>query len=118
MIRDFPLSSHEHAFLAAQAANCAGEQEKYWEYHDLLFENQKALWPDNLKEYAKQIGLEVQSFAGCLDSGKYAAEVEQDKADGKKAGITSTPAFFINGKRFLGRRTFANFKQKIEQELY
>lgn len=117
IVRDFPLSGHEHAFLAAQAANCAGDQGKYWEYYDLLFNNQKALEREKLKEYAGKVGLDPKAFMGCLDSSKYAVEVEQDRTDGEKVGVSSTPTFFINGKRFLGKQTFADFKQRIDQEL-
>lgn len=117
VFRDYPLSGHPVAFLAAQAADCAQDQGKYWEYHDLLFANQKDLTQAKLKEHAAQLKLDEKAFGECLDSGKYAPEVEKDKRDGMALGINSTPVFFVNGKKLRGERTLANFKQLIDQEL-
>lgn len=116
-MRDFPLSGRPVALLAAQAATCAQDQGKYWEYHDLLFANHKDLSPAKIKEYAAQLKLDEKAFGECLDSGKYASEVEKDKRDGLTLGINSTPVFFINGKKLRGEGTLANFKQLIDQEL-
>ena len=117
-MRDFPLGKNPDAFLAAQAAECAQDQGKYWEYHDLLFANQKEFSPAKLKEHATRLKLDEKAFGECLESGKYALEVEKDRRDGMMAGIDRTPTFFINGKKLRSETfTLANFKQLIDQEL-
>ncbi len=117
VFRDFPLSFHENAQKAGEAAECAGEQGKYWEMHDKLFENQQALGIVNLKQYAKELGLNTKAFDDCLDSGKMASEIQKDFEDGQNAGVSGTPAFFINGIALTGAQPFEAFKQIIEQEL-
>jgi protein-disulfide isomerase len=92
---------------AAQAAECAADQNKFWTYADYLFahqdgENSGALSPKNLKKFAVQLGLNSDAFNTCLDSGKYAALVNQQKAQGEQQGVMATPTFFINGKRYEG----------------
>lgn len=100
VFRDFPLDQiHPHARKAAEAAHCAGDQDKYWEMHDLLFQNQKALQVDKLKAYGRRLGLDPSAFAGCLEKSKYAAKVQQDLKDGVTAGIRGTPGFFIGKTR-------------------
>ena len=115
--RDFPLPMHAEAPKAAEASHCADEQGKFWEYHDKLFENQRALKDEDLKGYAGALGLDGAAFATCLDSGKYAADIEKDKADGELAGVSGTPAFFINGVFLNGARPFEQFKEVIDAEL-
>jgi len=115
--RDFPLDFHPNAQKAAEAAECAGEQDKYWEMHDKLFENQQALGINNLKQYAKEIGLNTAKFNSCLDSGKMVSEIAKDMQDGQAAGISGTPGFIINGRLVSGAQPFSAFKQIIEQEL-
>jgi protein-disulfide isomerase len=115
--RDFPLSFHENAQSAAEAAECANEQGKFWEYHDLLFEKQQDLSVENYKQWAEELGLDMEQFNECLDSGKYADEVTNDFSDGQAAGVTGTPAFFINGKKVSGAQPFSVFEQIIEEEL-
>ena len=127
VFRDFPLDFHKQAPKASEAANCAGEQGKYWEMHDKLFANQNALMVDKLKQYAAEIGLDSGTFDACLDSGKYAEEINRDIEDGKKAGVSGTPSFFIGksqgkgkeitGKRIVGARPYESFKQVIDQLL-
>jgi protein-disulfide isomerase len=96
VFRDFPLDTiHPQARKAAEAAHCAGEQGKYWEMHDTLFKNQGALIADNLKHFARELGLETDAFNACLDQGKYADAVNQHQAAGSAAGITGTPGFFV-----------------------
>jgi protein-disulfide isomerase len=97
--RSFPLDQHKHAFKAAEAAEAAREQGKYWEYVAILFTNQKALEVDKLKEYASRLGLDRQKFDAALDSGKFSDHVKKDLAEGDKIGVDSTPTVFINGKR-------------------
>ncbi len=115
--RDFPLSFHQNAQKAAEAAECAGEQDKYYEMHDKIFENQQAITATNLKEYAKEIGLNTNEFNECLDSGEMANEVQKDFQDGQSIGIRGTPTFFINGKLLRGAQPFEEFQKIIEKEL-
>jgi protein-disulfide isomerase len=96
VVRDFPLESiHPQAFKAAEATHCANEQGKYWEMHDRLFANQKALGVKDLPQHAQALGLDEPRFQQCLDSGKYVARIRKDLADGQKAGVTGTPGFFL-----------------------
>ena len=98
VMRNFPLTSvHANALVAAQAAEAAKAQGKYWEYIDLLFKNQSALEPDSLKKYATQVGLDRKRFDAELDSGKYEPVVRKDIEEGEGYGIEATPTFFING---------------------
>lgn len=115
--RDFPLSFHPDSEKAAEAAECAGEQSKYWEMHDKLFEDQTALSVDNLKQYAKDIGLDSAKFNSCLDSGKMSTEVQKDLADGQSYGVSGTPTFFINGVELVGAQPYSAFDQVIKQAL-
>jgi protein-disulfide isomerase len=97
--RDFPLSQHTEAFKAAEAAEAARDQGKYWEYIQILLHNQSALTVDKLKGYASELALDRTKFDSALDSGKFAESVQRDIEDGMKLGINSTPAIFINGRR-------------------
>lgn len=115
--RDFPLNIHPYAQKAAEAAECADEQGRFWEFHDLLFERQPALAVASLKRYAAQLGLDTVAFNHCLDSGRYASEVHEDYADGIQYGVTGTPGFFINGQKLIGAKPFSIFQQIIDAEL-
>ncbi len=97
VVRDFPLSQHQHALKAAEAANAAHAQGKFFEYIALLYKRQNALDIASLKKYATELGLNRQKFDAALDSGMYAAEVKRDIADGEIYGVGSTPTLFING---------------------
>jgi len=125
---DFPLSFHKMAFKAAEAEDCAGEQGKFWEMHDTLFENQKALNPEDLLKYAEKIGLDMPKFKECLDSGKYAEEIKKDTAEGQKAGLTGTPSSLLGWvqadgksvkavKKIVGAQPYAAFKEAIDSLL-
>ncbi|MBU0661983.1 DsbA family protein [Candidatus Micrarchaeota archaeon] len=115
--RDFPLEFHADAQKAAEAAECAEEQGKYYEMHDAIFENQQAIGVSSLKAYAAQIGLDTAKFDACLDTGAMAAEVKKDAADGSAAGVSGTPTFFINGTKIVGAQSFSAFESAIEIEL-
>lgn len=116
--RDFPLPQiHPHAQKAAEAARCAADQGKFWEYHDRLFANQGKLDPPSLTEHAKGLALEAKSFEECLSSGKYTAAVGKDFEEGKQAGVSGTPAFFINGIFLNGAQPLEKFSSIIEDEL-
>ena len=116
--RDFPLSSiHAVAQKAAEASECADEQGKFWQYHDMLYERQQSLSAANLKVWASELGLDSALFNTCLDSGKYADEVQKDLSDGQAAGVTGTPATFVNGRLVPGAVPFETFRAVIEEEL-
>jgi protein-disulfide isomerase len=117
VFRHFPLDFHQQAPKASEAALCAQDQGKFWEMHDKLFANQKALEVPALKGYAKELGLDSGKFDKCLDSGEKAATVQADLAEGKKVGVNGTPAFFINGILLSGAQPFDEFKSVIDSEL-
>jgi protein-disulfide isomerase len=117
VFRDFPLPFHANARPAAEAANCAAAQGKFWEYHGKLFANQAALSPDNLNSYATEIGLDQTKFAECVAQKPFAAAIDKDIADGQKVGVSGTPAFFINGRMLSGAQPFEKFKELIDEEL-
>ena len=115
--RDFPLGFHTNAQKAAEAAECAGEQDKFWEMHDRLFEGGVGGGVPSFKQFAVGIGLDTGEFNECLDSGEMASEVKKDMADGANAGITGTPGFVINGQLVSGAQPFSVFRDIIETEL-
>lgn len=118
--RHYPLPSHSFAQKAAEASECAsdlGGNEKFWQYHDKLFANQNALHVQNLKKFAADIGLDSKQFDACLDSGAMASRVGFDAEEGRKLGVSGTPAFFINGKSLKGAQPFSEFKKIIDAEL-
>ena len=118
IFRDYPLASiHPLAPKAHEAARCAAEQGKFWEYHDLLFERAPRLSPNELKQYAGTLKLEAAAFATCLDSGKYEADINRDVHDGTGLGITGTPTFYINGRQMVGAQPLAAFQKVIDGEL-
>jgi len=116
VVRDFPLSQHADAPKAAEAAEAAREQGKYWEYAALLFRNQSALDVNKLKPYATDLGLDRARFDAALDSRKFAEKVERDVIDGQKLGVNGTPTFYINGKR-VSDRSYEALKATIEAAL-
>ena len=117
VFKDYPLPNHPQAPKAAEAARCAGEQKKYWEMHDAMFANQRALEVPALKQTARAIGLEGASFDQCLDSGKYTATIRSGTTLGDKMGVNSTPTLYVNGRPLIGAMPYENFKQIIDEEL-
>ncbi len=116
--KDLPLDSiHPQARQAAEAARCAYEQGKFWEYHDKLYANSPKASADDLKSYAKEVGLNVDSFDRCFASGKYKAVVQQDLNEGAQLGLTGTPTFFINGREISGNQPLEAFEAIIDEEL-
>ncbi len=113
--RDFVV--HSSSQKAQEAAECAGDQNKYWEYHDIVYQNQGALDDESLKKYATDIGLNIATFNSCFDSRKHKAEVEKDTAAGRSAGVSGTPTFFINGNKFVGAQPYSKFKTEIDAAL-
>ena len=125
VFRDFPIVQiHPEALLAAMAVDCAGEQNKYWEYHDKVFREQYNKGDDlirfkaaDLKKWAKDIKLEPAAFDQCLDSEKYKDEVLKDKADADAVSVQGTPTFFINGRVIGGAQGYPAFKKLIDDLL-
>ena len=116
--KDYPLTQiHPEAFKAGEAAHCAGEQGKYWEYHDRLFANQQALAVDDLKKYAAELGLDAATFNACVDSSKYGERVREGVEQGNKLGVNSTPTLYINGRLLSGAQPYETFVAVIDEEL-
>lgn len=111
--RDYPGPSRPEAAQAADAAQCANESGKFWEYHDLLFERQTAGGGWDYVQLAKELGLQEEAFNACLKSGRYRHEVLKDVQDGLQLGISSTPTFFINGRPIVGAQTVSDFQGMI-----
>jgi protein-disulfide isomerase len=129
VFRNFPIESiHPQAFKAHEAANCAGEQGKFWAMHDRLFANQQALGPNDLPAHARSVDLDLAKFQQCLDGGKQASRIRGDLAEGQKAGIQGTPTFFlaitepdhskVTAVRVIkGAQPYAAFKEAIDSLL-
>jgi len=112
-----PLPFHPHAMPASEAAFAAGAQGKFWEMHDKLFANQKALERANLETYAQEIGLDMAKFKADLDGGKFKEQIKKDQELGAKFGARGTPTFFINGRTLRGAQPIEGFKKTIDEEL-
>ncbi|HEV8377025.1 MAG TPA: thioredoxin domain-containing protein [Candidatus Polarisedimenticolia bacterium] len=115
--RDYPLTFHPFAAKAAEASQCANEQGKFWEFHDALYADQAKLSIPDMQATASKLGINGDKFKACVESGKYTAEVNKDMADATKAGVNSTPSFFINGIAVVGAQGVDTFSQLIDQEL-
>ena len=117
VFRDYPLPFHDRARPAAEAAACANAQGKFWDYNKKLFNNQNALSDDNLKSYAKDVGLDQAKFDECYGKKPFTANIDKDLMDGAMAGVNGTPAFFINRRPLSGAQPFEKFKEIIDEEL-
>ncbi|HEX9664556.1 MAG TPA: thioredoxin domain-containing protein [Patescibacteria group bacterium] len=115
--KHYPLGFHPLAQPAAEASECAGEQGKFWEYHDQIFENQSLMTSENLRQWAKDLGLNSSQFNRCLDLATYADKVKADLALGNANDVSGTPAFFINNMLVAGSYPYEAMKQVIDQEL-
>ena len=115
--RDLPLPMHPEAVPAAEAADCAGAQGAYWKFHDALFDQQYGLNRAAYEHYAADLGLDTKTFAACLDSHRYQAEVQADASDAARVGISGTPSFVVNGRILVGALPFSDFKAVIDEEL-
>ena len=116
--RDMPMSKiHPLARKAAEAARCAGEQGKFWEYHDLLFADQSKLDQDGLMDKARTLKLDEQRFESCLGSEKFKAQIQQDSQEGMRAGVSGTPGFFINGIFLSGSQPESAFENLVQEQL-
>jgi len=129
IVRDFPLEAiHPHAFKAAEAAHCAGEQGKFWEMHHRLFANQRQLAPADLGAHARALALDGAKFDECLGSGRHAPRIRKDLAEGEKAGVRGTPTMFLGVREgndtrlrvlgaIQGAQPLATVKDAIEKAL-
>jgi protein-disulfide isomerase len=115
VFRNFPLDRlHRHAFAAAAAAEAAGAQGKFWEMHDMLFENQQDLGARALRDYAETLGLDVERFMDDMNSETYAARVKHDFKTGMASGVNGTPSLFINGERYDGSRDLESLLEVLQ----
>jgi protein-disulfide isomerase len=114
--RDFPLRAlHPGAQAEAEAARCAADQRRFWEYHDLLFTHPDKSSREDLIANAHQLQLDENRFSRCLDTHQYSSQVDQDIQDGLKAGVRGTPAFFVNGVLLEGVASSDAFEKIIDQ---
>jgi protein-disulfide isomerase len=118
VVRNFPLHSiHPLAQKAAEAAECAFDQGRFWEYSNLLYDRASEFATEQLTAYAAELGLDTGRFAGCLDSGEKAQVVQKDVGEGRTYGVRSTPAFFVNGQLLLGAKPVVEFQSAIDAAL-
>jgi protein-disulfide isomerase len=115
--RDLPIRGHPEGVPAAEAADCAGEQNAYWNYHNALFDAQYGLGRAAYEQYASDLGLNMTAFTTCLDDHRYQDEVNADLSDAMSLGLGSTPTFLINGRVLVGALPYADFKAVIDEEL-
>jgi len=117
VFKDFPLPSHTGAEPAAVAARCAGEHGRFWEYHDLLFVAQPAFGRADLLTYAARLDVPLPAFTACLDGGRFRTAVRDDVQEGRAAGVTGTPTFFVNGRRIIGAQPAEAFRTAVRDAL-
>lgn len=117
VFRDFPLANHRRAVPASEAARCANDQGKFWDYYENLMVMVGDLGDEDLKKRAEEVGLNTDEFMACLRSGRYTEIVEQGVAKGQSVGVGSTPTFFINGRMIVGAKPYDEFKTVVEEEL-
>lgn len=117
VFKDYPLSRHKEAGLMAQAARCAGEQGKFWEYQDLLYASEAHPNIETLKGFAAQLGLDVERFSRSLESGKFESMIEKEKLEARETGVSSTPTFVINGRLSPGFMSYEKMAGLIKNEL-
>jgi len=116
--RQFPLvNMHPRAQKAAEASLCANEQKRFWEFHDSMFSDQGHLEVADLKKRAVAMKMDTAAFNTCLDSGRQAAAIQKDQDEARKAGVSSTPSMFINGRLLSGNRPYTDIREIIEDEL-
>ena len=120
VFRDFPLEGHPYSMPAHHAAQCAGEQGKFFEMHDQLYFNQGRWVTDRrperrFRDFARAIGLDVRRYDDCMSSGRYMARLERERQDGLAAGVGSTPTFDIGGRRVVGASSYDDFRSYVDQ---
>ena len=115
--KHFPLDMHPYARITAEGAECAGDQGKFWEYTDLLYENQRSINSEIVPQLAAQLNLDMDEFTSCISSGKYKEKIASDLAEGQSKGVRGTPGNFINGIELKGAVPFEQIKAAIDKEL-
>jgi protein-disulfide isomerase len=115
--KDFPLPSHSLAMAAHEAARCAGAQDRYWPYHDVLYARQPNFEREQLIAYAIDLNLDRERFTRCVDDHEFRAAVEADFAEGRELGVRSTPTFLVNGKPVVGALPAEDFRMVIDDVL-
>ena len=118
VFKHFPLNFHKDAQLAAEASMAAHEQGKFWEFHDLLFANNKALSRPDLERYAQDLNLDMDKFKAALDGGKFSQRVRQDMIEGQRASVRGTPSIYINGLKYEGPRDPTGMIAAIDQKIF
>ena len=122
VFKQFPLPSHNNGLDAALASEAAGEQGKFWEFHDVLYEKQ-AEWStlpnpnSEFEKYAQSLGIEMAKFSKAVKDKSYSEKINTDKSDGADLNVEATPTFFLNGKKIQGGLTYEQFREKIEEIL-
>ncbi len=113
--RNFPIrKKHPNAQLAAEAALCAGAQDRFWEMHDLLFKHNRTLSENRILDFAEDIGLDLYRFRVNLTTNEFAGRVTSDFRGGIKSGVDDTPTFFLNGKRYSGELDYKQLKAFVD----
>jgi len=114
VFRNFPLThAHPYALMAAETAEAAALQGKFWEMHDFIFENQESLEPEALPAWANELGLDMTQFAAAIKQGSVVKRIEEDRKSGIKSGVTGTPSFFINGTQYDGEDDFDSLRTAL-----
>src|SRR5215831_2309869 len=118
VFRNFPLTqAHPYALVAAEAAEAAALQGKFWQMHDYIFEHQEELDPDALPDWAQQIGLDLKEFGHAIKQGKIAERIKEDRMSGIRSGVNGTPCFFINDSRYDGDTDYEPLKATLEEHI-
>ncbi len=118
VFRNFPVTqTHPYALIAAEAAEAAALQGKFWEMHDLLYENQTRLEPDIIPAWAKKIGLDLEKFGNDIKQGVVGKRIQEDRQSGIRSGVNGTPTFYINGTRYNGSPDYDSLREALESEL-
>ncbi len=119
LFKNFPMSIHPEARAAAEAGLCVFEQgnERFWKFHDVIFDNQKSWTKEDYKDYAKKAGADVKRFEDCFDARKYSAQVEASIAEGQKLGVSSTPIFFVNSQLVKFPQPISEFREIIDESV-
>ena len=116
VFRNFPLTqAHPYALIAAEAAEAAALQGKFWQMHDLIYENQEDLEPDILPVWAEEAGLDLRKFGGAIKQGVVTKRIKEDRASGLRSGVNGTPSFFINGTMYDGESDYDSLRAALEQ---
>lgn len=118
VFRNFPLTEiHPQAYASACVAEASGLQNKFWPVHDLIFENQKRLWPQQLLSYASSAGANIEKLGADMESEQILGKIDADFESGVRSGVNGTPTFFINGQRHGGKYAYEILKAALEEQL-